>query len=378
MEKVVRVATPPVTELPSSLGDPEQIAAVVKLLSEAERPLLIAGSGVYYARGEKALALFVKALAIPVVVPIWDRGAVPQPIDEFMGVIGAATGGPRLLADADLILMAGAACDYRLGYLQPPAIREDARIVRIDADQAQLWQSVGGHISIQGDARSVFIQLTEACTGHGVSPHAAWLQEAGQRRQAYREQCRQMRHKAPDGLHALDIIEAVQSVLTDDTILLIDGGNIGQWVHQILCDRYPGHWVTCGASGVVGFGLPGAMAARTLYPDRPVILITGDGSIGFTIMELESAARQRLGFVVLLADDEAWGITLTEHRRRFGHAITSKLGPSRYELVAEALGAHGVAVTQADEIEPLVRTGLASDRPTLIHVPIVKSNPAVG
>lgn len=375
-DQVVRVAAPPTVGIPSSLGDPEQIARLTKLLSEAERPVLIAGSGVYYAEGEEALTSFVRALSIPVVVPIWDRGAIPQPVDEFMGVLGAATGGARLLPDADLILMFGAVCDYRVGYLQPPAVREDARIVRVDADPAQLQQGAGAHLSILGDPRSVLMQLNEICTDQGVQPHTTWLQEARARQRAFRQECINTRRLAPEGLHALDIIEAVRSVLTDDTVLLIDGGNIGQWVHQILCDRYPGHWLTCGASGVVGYGIPGAMAARVLYPDRPVILISGDGSIGFTIAELEAAARQGLGFVIVLADDQAWGITLTAQRGLFGHGITSELGTARFDLVAEALGGRGVRVTQAEEIEPAIREGLTSDRPTLIHVPVVKSNPA--
>jgi acetolactate synthase-1/2/3 large subunit len=163
--------------------------------------------------------------------------------------------------------------------------------------------------------------------------------------------------------------------MTDDTVVIIDGGNIGQWVHQILCDRYPGHWLTCGASANVGYGLPGAMAARLSYPDRPIILISGDGALTFTIAEFETAARQRLGFVVLLADDEAWGISLTGHEREFGVGITSELGPIRFDQVAEAFGAHGVRIARAYEIAPAIRQGFRSDRPTLIHVPVVRSNP---
>jgi acetolactate synthase-1/2/3 large subunit len=375
-DQVLRVAGALGTKTSTSAAVPEQITRVAELLSQAERPLLIAGSGVYYAYGEEALASFAKALAIPVVVPIWDRGAVPQRIDEFLGVLGAATGGPRLLPDADLILMVGALCDYRVGYLQPPAIQEKAQVVRIDVDPAQLHKGVGAHTSILGDPRSVLAQLSAVCASRGVKAHRAWLQEARARHQEFRQLCLDARQRTPEGLHALDIMEAIQSVLTDDTILLVDGGNIGQWVHQILCDRYPGHWLTCGASGVVGYGLPGAMAARVLYPERPIILVSGDGSIGFTIAELESAARQRLGFVVVLADDQAWGITLTAQREMFGHGITSELGPARYDLVAEAFGGRGVRVTKADEIEPAIREGLTSEQPTLIHVPVVKSNPS--
>jgi acetolactate synthase-1/2/3 large subunit len=372
---VVRIARPSVTGVLSAGGDPEQIAKAARLIGDAECPLLIAGSGVYYAEGEEALMAFVSAQAIPVVVPIWDRGSVPRPIDEFVGVIGAATGGPHLLHDADLIIMVGAACDYRVGYLQPPAIREDVQIIRIDRDPGWVEQGVGAHLPILGDPRSVLRQLTDACARQGARPHTAWLQEAQARRKAFRERCLDARNRAASGLHALDIIRAVQAVMTDETIVVIDGGNIGQWVHQILCDRYPGHWLTCGASANVGYGLPAAMAARLLYPNRPILLISGDGALTFTIAEFETAARQRLGFVVLLTDDEAWGITLTGHRREFGEGITSELGPIQFKQVAEAFGAYGVRVNHADEIVPAIRQASTSDRPTLIHVPVVRSNP---
>jgi acetolactate synthase-1/2/3 large subunit len=165
-------------------------------------------------------------------------------------------------------------------------------------------------------------------------------------------------------------------VLTDDTILILDGGNIGQWAHQFLCDRYPGHWLTCGASGVVGYGLPGAMAARLLYPDRPILLLSGDGAFTFTVAELESAARQRLNFVAIVADDAAWGIVVGEHRREYGRLMACELGPVRFDLVAEGFGCRGVRISNPQEIKPALREALAHEHPTVIHVPIVRSSPA--
>ena len=161
-----------------------------------------------------------------------------------------------------------------------------------------------------------------------------------------------------------------------EPVLLVDGGNIGQWFHQLLLDRYPGHWATCGASGVVGWGLPGAMAARALYPDRPVILLSGDGAFTFTVAELECAARQRLPFVAVVADDEQWGISVTGHVSRHGEALYSTLGPTRLDQVAEGFGCRGVRAEQKDLLVPTLRTALTADRPTVIHVPIVPSSPA--
>ncbi len=360
-----------------SLGDPDLIDEAANLISASKRPLLIAGSGLFYSGGEEALRDLAVGLSIPVVIPTWDRGSVLQPMDPFMGVIGAATGGPRLLADADLILMIGARCDYRVGYLQPPEVREDARIVRIEADPAQIDQGAGAHVRILGDPKSVLIQIGDACTSLGVSSKTDWLKEAKTRQEAFRKNCKSVAQNKEGKLHALDILRAVQSLLTDETILIIDGGNIGQWAHQILCsERYPGHWISNGAAGVVGFGLPAAMAARLVYPKRPVVLITGDGALTFTVAEFETAARQGMNFVVLLADDEAWGITLTGHQRTFGQGISSELGPIRFDKMAEAFGCRGLRVEKADQISPAIEEGLTSSCPTLIHIPVVRSNPS--
>jgi acetolactate synthase-1/2/3 large subunit len=358
------------------LGDPRLIAEAAKWLGEAQRPLLIAGSGVFYAEGEAALAAFVRNRAIPVVVPIWDRGSVRKPGKEFMGVLGAASGGPVLLSDADLVILAGASFDYRIGYLQPPAVHEAARIVRIHTDPAELSKGMEAHLSILGSPPDVLTQLDTECSQRSIAPHTSWLEEAARRKRDFRERCLAAREKAPKGLHALDLLRAIEAVLTEETVLLVDGGNIGQWAHQIFCDRYPGHWLTCGASAVVGWGLPGAMAARLAYPERPIILLSGDGAFTFTISELETARRQGLNFVAMVADDEAWGITLSGQTRDFGQGMASELGPIRFDLVAEGFGCHGVRVTTEAELLRALREGLAANRLTVVHAPIVRSSPA--
>ncbi len=358
----------------SGPGDPTAVATLADLLRRSARPLLVAGSGAYYAHAENAVKRFVQTLHVPVVVPIWDRGVIPEPLDEFVGVIGAATGGPPLLEEADLILVAGAACDYRLGYLRPPAIREDAQVVRIDVDPLQSGRGSGAHFSIMGDPGCVLAQVTDVLSGEAIE-HTDWLHDAQSRRAAYRAGALRARSAAAPGTHASDVVAAIRDVLTDDTVIIVDGGNIGQWCHQLLCDRYPGHWVTCGASGAIGFGVPAAMAARLVYPDRPIILLSGDGSFTFSAVELESATRQGLSFVVIVADDQAWGITHTGQMRQFGRSTTAELGPIRFDLLGQSLGARGVRVDRSEDIVPALLEGLSADRPTLIHVPVVRSNP---
>jgi acetolactate synthase-1/2/3 large subunit len=290
-------------------------------------------------------------------------------------VVGAASGGPTLLADADLILLAGAEFDYRVGQLTPPAVAANARIIRIHADAARLRQGLEAPVSIQGAPGTVLEQLAEACRRRQCQPASEWLAEARSRHEAYRQRCLSAAGRLPAGTNGRDVVQAVQEVCTDDTIVLVDGGNIGQWFHQLL-DRYPGHWATCGASGVVGWGLAGAMAARALYPHRPVVLLSGDGSFTFTVAELECAARQRLPFVAVVADDELWGISVTSQVKQHGQPLYSALGATRLDRVAEGFGCRGVRVEGKEDLVPALREALASDRPTVLHVPIVPGSPA--
>lgn len=365
-------------ERPVASGALAAINEAVGALMTSSRPVLVAGSGVHYSQGEFALLRFAQAQSIPILTPIWDRGAVSRPTSVFVGVVGAATGGPEILQDADCVVVVGAAADYRLGYLREPVIKADARIIRIDADLSQLQQGTDAQIRLAGDPALILDQLSGALETAGRGPSTLWLLESRKRCEAFRTQRVAVKSVTAAELHALDIIDAVKAILTDETILIIDGGNIGQWVHQTMADRYPGHWLTCGASGVVGYGLPAAMTARLLYPNRPVILITGDGAFTFTIAELESAARQKLGFAVILADDEAWGITLTGHTRQFGHGITSELGPIAFDQVARGFGAGGVRIQNAEDLPLLIQRASVGDRPMVIHVPIVRSNPSDG
>ena len=353
---------------PRAAAEPELVREAVDLLARAERPLLIAGSGVFYADAEEPLRNLAAAVGLPVVTPIWDRGAVSRPMPEFMGVIGGASGAPPLLSDADLLLLVGARVDYRVGYLKPPAISAKARVVRIDRDPAELNQGARPDLGLLGDPGVVLKQLWEEWLRRHLPARSAWLKEAQARNRKFR--ARWARLPAAPPLTGQHLVEGLRPVLTDDVLFLIDGGNIGQWAHVAFWDRYPGHWLTCGASAVVGWGLPAAIAVKLLHPDRPVLLLSGDGAIGFTIAELEIAVRHKAPIVIVLADDEAWGIVASGQKRSLGEPIASLLGPVDYVRVAQGFGARGVLVEKVEDLAPAVRQAFASGQPTLIEVPI--------
>lgn len=367
---------------PRGAPDPSAVSEAARLLAAAERPVIVAGSGAFYARADDALEALATDLAAPVVVPIWDRGAVPRAREHFLGVVGAASGEPRVVADADLLLLVGARVDYRLGYGEPPGVRADVRVVRVDADPSELTQGREPDVAIQASPAFALAALRAEAARRGIAPKRGWLAEARRRDREFRA-----RWAGPlpttGPLTGRHVVEALRPIVGGDRVggealFLVDGGNIGQWAHMALVDRYPGHWLTCGASGVVGWGLGGAIGAKLACPDRPVILLSGDGAIGFTIAELESAVRQDAPFIVVLADDRAWGIVVSGQEERYGSegVIASRLGQVRYDLVAEGFGAVGVRVERQEEIGPAVLRALESGRPTLVHVPIAPGGPS--
>jgi len=361
----------------TAAGREEQIRDAVEAIAQAERPIIVAGTGCFYARAGEALMNFAQAARIPIVTPIWDRGVVAEQDEVFLGVVGAASGEPELLEQADLLLLAGAMVDYRLKYLDSPPLRDGLRVVRIEADPQELRRGVEADIALLGDPATVLGQIAEEWKRAGHKDKDAWLKEAKERHEQFYSQWAQP--PADDGkeLSGAHVVHALKQVMPDDTVFLIDGGNIGQWAHMLLCrERYPENWITCGASALVGWGVGGAMGARLAFPDKPVLLLSGDGAIGFGLMELQSAARQGIPFVVVLADDRAWGIVVTGQQKSRGFTIASELGETDYVRVAEGLGARAIRAETPDQIVSAVREGFNSDRPTLVHVPIRLGGPA--
>ena len=363
-------------------GDDGLVGDAVRLLAGSARPLIVAGSGVFYAQGGPDLAVLASTLSVPVVTPIWDRGVVDSDQEWFLGVIGAASGSARLLPDADIVILAGARVDYRLGFgapaYPPPAISKGARVVRISADAGELHQGLEANVAILGDPASVLRQMAVEAQRQGIRGFAPWLDEARSRDRAFR--ARWIEQPAPAGpMTGRHVADALRPFLDAETVFLVDGGNIGQWAHVALAGRrYPNNWFTCGASGVIGWGIAGGMAARLAYPDRKIILLSGDGSFTFTVADLERAAAQHLPFVIVLADDCAWGIVVSGQCQAYGAdgTVCSRMGQIDYAKMAESFGCLGIRAETPEAIHAAIERGLSADVPTLVHVPIAVGGPA--
>ena len=367
------------TVSPNMRADEDSVSQAIDLIENSNTPLIVAGSGVFYSDAAVELQAIASAIKSPVMVPIWDRGSVDEPIPEFCGVLGAASGGPDILGEADLILLIGAEVDYRVGYLEPPAVLPTTKVIRIDVDPAMMCRGISPDVALNGDPKHVIGQLSAGLNDSGYRPDGKWLEEATRRRDGfYRGFAAKAAANAAaaPAITAKDVVLALAGAVTDDTHLLVDGGNIGQWFHMLMHDRYPARWVTCGRSGVVGWGFPSAAAVSSLNPGGRVLLLSGDGAATFTIAEIENAVRQNLPYVAVIADDCAWGIVVSGSNRRGQPPIGSKLGSIKFDEVARGLGARGVRVDDISLLAGEVEKGFESKQVTIIHVPIQSGGPS--
>lgn len=359
----------PLVVEPQGAGDPELVSRAVELLAEAKRPFIIVGSGAFYAQAGGALHRFTGTTHIPILSPIWDRGCVDQPFPQYVGVTTSEVNGAYpLLAKADVVMTIGARVDYRVGYGQPPECAPKVRFIRIDADPTEIGRTVQPDVALVGNPRTVLEQMTEEAGHRGERNHAPWLARVREAHDSSIARWGDWGREREVPVPALRICREVKTVLDEtEATFLLDGGNIGRWAHMSMFDRHPSHWMTCGASGVIGWGLPGAIAAKFERPGYPVILLSGDGSAGFTVSEIETALRFKTPYVAVIAHDSAWGIVVDGQAE--GRKVASYLGEIRFDRVAEAFGARGIFIEDPDQLGPALRGSIEKDTVTVVHVP---------
>jgi acetolactate synthase-1/2/3 large subunit len=352
---------------PRVAGDAKLLGPAAEWLAAAERPFMVVGSGAFYAGAGEALREFARQTDIPLLSQLWDRGCVQEPWPQYVGVTNAElTGAYPLLAEADLVLTLGARWDHRLGMSGGP-VPATARVIRVDADAGEIPKGRPADLGIVADPRSALEQLAAAWQGRGARPHSAWLAKVRAAREALLAKWKPRGRGDEFPVTSLRLCRELQPFLQRDVTFCLDGGNIGRWAHLLLWDRHPSHWFTCGASGVVGWGVPGAVALKLARPDHPLLLLSGDGSAGFTLADIETALRFGTPYVAVVAHDGAWGIEADSRseERRGG----TTLGEIRFDRVAQALGARGVYIEHPAQIGPAIEEGLAADTVTFIHVP---------
>ena len=348
-----------------ALGDPDAVARMAALLARAERPVLVAGSGVFWDDAAKPLAAVAEAAGVPVFMNGAGRGVLPadHPL-AFALARGAA------LAAADLVLVVGAQLDFRLGYGRPPTFAEDARVCMIDCDPLELGRNRPLEVGIAGHTGRVLAQLAEAVPGGLAARIEPWRARlAAEERDARARLAAECASEATPISHYRLAAELAR-VVTPDTIVVGDGGDVVGCASKVIPLHRPGQWLDPGPFGCLGVGPSFAIAAKLLFPERRVLLIAGDGAFGLNGMELETAVRFRTPLTCVVGNDGGWGQIRNPQRSFFGEAraVATSLPTTRYDLMAEALGGRGALVREPRELAPALERALGSDEVWCLNV----------
>jgi acetolactate synthase-1/2/3 large subunit len=346
---------------PRPPGDPGLVEKAIKLLANAERPIVVSGSGVLWSDAAADLKTWIDATGIPFYTTPQGRGVIPE--DHAYSYLNA-----RSLAfkEADVAMVVSTRLNYVLGFGQPPRFSPAVKFVRIDIDPAEIAGGPRVDVGIVGDASAVLRQLIAAVDGRLSPKHfARWrerLHAVNLEKQAEQEKALAT-DQVP--IHPLRLCKEVRDFMNRDAILVVDGQEILNYSRQSIPTHVPGHRLNSGPFGTMGVGLPFGIGAKVAKPEKQVIVLHGDGSFGMNGLELDTAARHRIPVLVVVSLNGGW--TADPDRSKPGR----DLGYTRFDEIARALGCHGEYVEKPSDIRPaLARAARVTKegRPALVNV----------
>ncbi|NLH49687.1 MAG: thiamine pyrophosphate-binding protein [Myxococcales bacterium] len=366
----------PLTAVSSHPVDLEAVDKLLAMIRAAKRPMIVAGSGAWYADAGEELVRFVEATGIPAFTSGMGRGLIS---DEhplcFESAVGTRPGAILFAqSDADLIVLLGNRIS--LYYMFGDLFDSAAQIVQVDISAEEIGRnrSVGLPVisDIKGFLQQCLLRLDEWNSAADWSgKFAEWTAALRKNEAQSKNQVRDMWESDQKPIHAMRLASEIDRFLDrPDDIVVGDGGDAQVWMAMTRTARRAGRYLDSGLFGCLGVGLPYANAAKLLHPGSRVCLMTGDGSLGFNFMEFETAIRKGLPIVVAVSNDLGWGMIRHSQQLRLGRAIETgtHIGYVPYHQVVEALGGKGILVEDPAQIRPALEEAFAAGVPACVNV----------
>lgn len=339
--------------------DPEGIAAILRLVGESSRPVLLAGSNVYMDGAWEAMRAFAEAGRIPVFVNGMGRGTIPA--DHELAFSRSRT---KALSECDLAIVAGTPFDFRLSF--GDRIPRTASVVHLDSAPQLLTTNRELAVGMGADLDLTFRALAEGATPASSSE---WIEglRAEEERLAAEAAPALASDRVP--IHPMRLYGELVKVLDRDAIIVGDGGDFVSYAGREVPSYVPGAWLDPGPFGCLGCGPGYAVAAKLLHPERQVVLLLGDGSFGFAGLEFDTMVRHNLPVVGIVGNNGIWALEKHPMRAFFGYDVAADLRQeTRYDRIVEALGGYGETVTEPDEIRPALKRAFDAGVPSLLNI----------
>lgn len=358
------VEPPPIPGRAQIEPQPPELSAAAEMFSilrAAQKPILIAGTQVYWDAAHDALRELTEQTGIPVFTNGAGRGTLPMTHPNcFKSARGAA------LREADTVILLGTPLDFRLKYGQE-GWNTNAKLIQIDSDARELNRNRRADVALSADARLALEALCEGLQGVRFDGWLHHIQEVEARKEAEQQPWMQL-DDSP--VNHFRFGAELNRFIDEDTIVIGDGGDIVTACARVIDITQPGQWLDPGPLGCLGVGVPFAIAAKHLFPNKKVLVINGDGAFGLNGFEFDTAVRFRLPIVSIVGNDAGWGNIRVIQHQMIGaeRAIATSLAPTRYDRVVEALGGYGEHVEHPGEIRPALERAFASGKPACINV----------
>jgi acetolactate synthase-1/2/3 large subunit len=343
------------------VADARSIERAGELLRAAERPVIMAGTDLYWAHGETALADLAQTLRIPVFLNGLARGCLAADHELFFSRARS-----QALKGADVALVVGVPMDFRLGF--GGAFGEETEIVVIDAAEPERSPARAVAAECYGSIAATLTDL-RAAAGAGALSSEPWISGLRATETERREAERAEREDDRAPLHPMRLYAELAQVLDRDAIVIGDGGDFVSYAGRVVDSYQPGCWLDPGPFGCLGTGPGYALAAKLAHPERQVVLLLGDGAFGFAGLEFDTLARHGVNVVAVMGNNGIWGLEKHPMEFLYGYSVAADLRPgTRYDSVVEALGGHGELVEYPAELCGALERAFAAGRPALVNV----------
>jgi acetolactate synthase I/II/III large subunit len=300
------------------------------------------------------------------------RGAVPEMNHLGYGSFALAAS-PLAIAEAggppDVVMLLGARIGMFVATGAQSLIPPDATVIQVDIEPEEIGRGRDVDVGLVGDVRQTLLAMLDRSMGRSFKDHAAWIRGLAAARDAmWRMHATAMPREAP--VHQARMAYEVAQLIGGDGIIVADGGETSLWMAEQAIVLNVGDWMSHGYLGCLGVGLPFGIAAKVAHPDRRVVVVTGDGSLGLNIAEFDTAVRHGIPIVVVVNNDQGWGMIRHGQAARYGPngVVGAELGPVRYDEVAAGFGAHAELVENASDLRPALERAFASGRPACVNV----------
>src|SRR5579862_1001313 len=351
----------PPNEPPATPADPREIERAAALLRDAQEPVIMAGSGLYWGQGEDELLALAEQLRVPVFLNGLGRGCVPA--DHELAFSRARSAG---LGRADVALVIGVPLDFRLAF--GSAFAPECELIAIDVAEPEREHPRPVAAGLYGALPPTLQALRGAARGE-TSERERWIAALRQIEDERRAQENQQLRDDRAPLHPMRVYGELAGLLDRDAIVVGDGGDFVSFAGRVVDSYRPGCWLDPGPFGCLGAGPGQALAAKLAHPERQVVLLLGDGAVGFSGMEFDTLARHGVAVVAVIGNNGIWALEKFPMEAVYGYSVAADLVPGRrYDEVAAALGCHGELVRVPAELRPALERAFSAGVPAVVNV----------